>query len=134
MTRAGRGGVCPEFKKRSRHEPARYATTAKIQFLFVHSEAFKTKSRFFIEALQETTAKLPEVTCSVCEHFVHVMESEPSDKRPDSLETQMISQLLFRLYSQSNDEHMKSRCLDMIDRMLYLNWYGVDDVLKQYER
>ena len=101
---------------------------------FIQSEAFKTKPRFFIEALKETTAKLPAITCNVCEHFVHVMESVPPDKRPDSLVTDTISQLLFRLYSQNNDEEMRARCLAMIDRMLYLNWYGVHNVLKLYER
>ncbi|MBN1932102.1 MAG: hypothetical protein JW786_10900, partial [Desulfobacterales bacterium] len=101
---------------------------------FVQSEAFKTKPHSFLRALRKTTARLPDITCNVCERFVDIMEAEFSGKPLYAGNTDTINQLIFRLYSQSNDESVKTRCLNMIDRMIYLGGYGVDKVLSLYER
>jgi len=45
-----------------------------------------------------------------------------------------LSKLLVRLYSQSTDEAVKTRCLDLIDRMVQLGAFGLADALAAYER
>lgn len=102
---------------------------------FVNSRAFETDCRHLINALKETTAKLPaEVTYLVCENFVNSI-SLPADSQTRAFgDVSKVSELLIRLYSQSKDGTLRSRCLDLIDRMIQLGAYGLDQALQEFER
>jgi hypothetical protein len=45
-----------------------------------------------------------------------------------------VSELLIRVYSQSKDETLRSRCVDLVDRMIQMGTYGLDKALQQFER
>jgi hypothetical protein len=102
---------------------------------FVRSGAFTTNPYSFIHALENTTAKLPEITCLACEALFGMMcESDlnlygQSMVRPDA-----VGKLLLRVYSQQRDRTLQMRCLDLIDRMLQFGEYSLSQVLSQYDR
>lgn len=100
---------------------------------FVHSRAFAGHQQDLIRALQETTAQLPDVTCMVAEGFV---ESMPADSMGQYTgDAEAISQLVVRLYSQTTDSVIKTRCLDLIDRMSETaGTYHLDESIAEYER
>lgn len=102
---------------------------------FVQSPAFTTDCHDLIYALEKTTAKLPDITYIVCEQFINAVGSSAGDIRTRSAaDANTISQLLIRVYSQSKDQALRSRCLDLIDRLAQIEAYGLDEALALYER
>jgi hypothetical protein len=102
---------------------------------FVDSPAFTANCYDLIYALEKTTAKLPDVTCLVCEKFVDSFGSATADIRTSSAaDADIISELLIRVYSQNKNQALQSRCLDVVDRMAQLGTYGLDKALQQFER
>ncbi|NER08690.1 MAG: hypothetical protein F6K17_42260 [Okeania sp. SIO3C4] len=95
---------------------------------FVDSQAFKHKAYDLIYGLEKTTAKLPEVTLSVCEKFIENLA-------PDTGSTDIVSKLLIRIYSQSKKQDEKKRCLDIVDRMAQCESnISLYQALHQFER
>lgn len=102
---------------------------------FVDSPAFETDCSHLIDALKETTAKLPDITCLVCEKFINSFGLTSADIRTRSAgDASEVSELLIRVYSQSKDETMRSRCLDLVDCMIQMGAYGLHQALQQFER
>lgn len=102
---------------------------------FVDSPAFTANCHDLIYALEKTTAKLPAITCLVCERFVDSFGSSTADIRTSSAaDADIISELLIRVYSQSKNQALQSRCLDVVDGMAQLGTYGLDKALQQFER
>ncbi|MBE9160078.1 ATP-binding protein [Nodosilinea sp. LEGE 06152] len=99
---------------------------------FVDSSAFKANCHDLIYALEKTTAKLPNVTCLVCEKFVDSFDSDTHTG--SAADADIISELLIRVYSQSKEQALQSRCLDVVDRMAQFGAYGLDKALQQFER
>lgn len=100
---------------------------------FIDSGAFIHNCYELITALKETEAKLPEVTLRVGEKFVgsHLLED---DKRIYSTwEAQELSEIIIRLYSQSSGD-FREKCLNLIDRMLMLQTYGINDTISSFDR
>lgn len=106
---------------------------SKLIESFVKSPAFVTKPDSLIDALENTTAKLPDVTCMVCERFFDTFGPEAGDTHTAYIADQ-VSKLIVRIYSQNTDTILKKRCLDLIDRMTQIGVYGLDNVLAVYER
>jgi hypothetical protein len=102
---------------------------------FVQSRTFTTNPYSFIHALENTTAKLPEVTFLACEALFGMMcESDlniygQSIVRPDA-----IGKLLLRVYNQQRSRAQQTRCLDLMDRMLQCGDYSLSQVLAEYDR
>jgi len=99
---------------------------------FVQSPAFANNYESLIHVLEETTAKLPDITCLVCEHFLDAVGSDASRIR--TAKEDIISELIVRVYSQSTDQELRARCLDMIDRMTQREVYGLSEALALYDR
>ncbi|MCP4401694.1 MAG: hypothetical protein GY801_30890 [bacterium] len=64
----------------------------------IQSAAFTTNPGVLLEALQKTTAKLPNITCRVCKHFVNEMESESSDRIPDHQQKSIFMMVWMKKY------------------------------------
>ena len=102
---------------------------------FVDSLAFETDCSYLIDALKKTTAKLPEVTYLVCEKFINSFGFAAADIRTHSAgDASEVSELLIRVYSQSKDKTMRSKCLDLVDCMIQMGTYGLYQALQQFER
>jgi hypothetical protein len=101
---------------------------------FVASPAFETDCHDLIYALEKTTAKLPDVTCLVCEKFIDSYSSVADIRTRSAAKADEVSELLIRVYSQSQDRALRSRCLDLVDRLTQIGAYGLDKALQQFER
>ncbi|WP_375495076.1 hypothetical protein [uncultured Nostoc sp.] len=120
------------FFKLEGEELSEYVNLAEA---FVNSRAFESDCSYLIDALKKTTAKLPDITCLVCEKFINSFGLASADIRTHSaVDASEVSELLIRVYSQSKDETMRSRCLDLVDRMIQMGAYGLDQALQQFER
>jgi hypothetical protein len=102
---------------------------------FVQSPAFASHYFNLIYALDQTTAKLPNVTCLACERFLNAFGREAGDIRTGrSADADMICRLIVRAYSQTRDEVLQTRCLDIIDRMTQTRAFGFEKALALYDR
>jgi hypothetical protein len=102
---------------------------------FVASPTFSKKSFFLLQALKETTAKLPEITCEVCETFLEMAGSDAGDPRTGTAaDANTIGELAIRVYTQSNNTDIQRRCLNILDSMLKLGTYGIYQELSHFDR
>ncbi|MBE9214525.1 ATP-binding protein [Plectonema cf. radiosum LEGE 06105] len=109
---------------------------------FVESSAFATNYRDLIHALDKTTAKLPDITCSICEKIVRISKSDNRSDASHIPYADKISKLLIRVYSQSKDKKLRSacssaslsRCLDIVDCIAQTGVYGLNKALQEFER
>lgn len=102
---------------------------------FIASEAFVHEHRSLFFALDETTARLPDETCTACERFFAVVGAEASDVRTHSAaESYMVSKLLIRVYGQHKTPDIQARCLNLIDLLARTKVLGLDEAIKDYER
>lgn len=97
---------------------------------FVESSAFDTTRSSLINALEKTTAKLPDITCQVCERYLDALSSYRELER-HALSDIHVSQLILRIYRQTNDKTLRTRCLDLIDRIMQIESYGLDRGLNE---
>jgi hypothetical protein len=102
---------------------------------FVQSPAFASHYFHLIYALDQTTAKLPNVTCLACEQFLNTFGREAGDIRTGhAADADMVCRLILRAYSQTRDEGLQARCLELIDRMTQARAFGFEKVLALYDR
>jgi hypothetical protein len=102
---------------------------------FVQSPAFASHYFNLIYSLDQTTAKLPKVTCLACERFLNTFGREAGDIRTGhAADADMVCRLIVRAYSQTRDEGLQARCLDLIDRMTQTRAFGFEKVLAFYDR
>lgn len=102
---------------------------------FVESPAYKVHSLSLIEALEETTAKLPVITCRACELFLEQVGTVASNvMRSEAGTARIVAKLVVRIYSQTANATLHKRCLDMMDRMAEMQTYGFDEVLDLFDR
>ena len=102
---------------------------------FVLSDAFP-KNRFpLLIALERTTAKLPEVTLSACERFIDVAGLAAGDiSTHEAGDADTVINLTLRTYQQSSDDKIRTRCLDLVDKLLQFGAYGINDAIEQVDR
>ncbi len=102
---------------------------------FVDTKAFSAKSRTLLHAFKATTARLPDVVCSVCERWLHVNGSEVPDPRTHaSAEAQDVSELIIRVYTQAKNALAQTRCLDVVDALARISVYGLSQALVAFDR
>ncbi|MEW6211624.1 MAG: ATP-binding protein [Acidobacteriota bacterium] len=103
--------------------------------VFIDGPAFTKAAPDFIRTLGKATFRLADVTCRACEKFIDLAGSDTADFRTRGpLVSAEASKLLIRMYSQSSDTSLQSRCLDLIDRMIETGSYGLHEALDLYER
>ena len=102
---------------------------------FVFSNAFQKNYYPLLNALEETTAKLPEVTLSACERFVDIARTAISNTgTEEAWNADTVIKLTLRTYQQSSDDTVRARSLNLIDRFMEYGTYGIDKALGDFER
>lgn len=102
---------------------------------FLDSRAFDTEHDELLDALQRTTARLPEEACLTCERFLEVAGEDAANiQLRSAADADTALQILVRAYNQSRAPELQSRCLDLFDRMAELGVYQVVGTLERYER
>ncbi len=102
---------------------------------FVSSDAFQQNYVHLMMALEETTAKLPEVTLSACERFVDMAGRTTSNIGTESAwDADTVAKLTLRTYQQNAEDTIRARSLNLIDRLMANSAYGINKVLEDFER
>lgn len=102
---------------------------------FVSSKAFPENYLPLMIALVRTTAKLPEVSLAVCERFMDIAGIAVADmSTSEAGHVYHMKDLVFRIYQQNPIIGYRSRCLDLIDKLLEHGAFDVDSALREFER
>lgn len=102
---------------------------------FVDSLVFNEHYGELIRALEQTTAKLPDLTCLVCEHLLTSAGGSVGDITTEvSYHVHTLSQLIIRIYEQTSSPDIKKRCLDLLDQLLQKRVYALEELLEGYNR
>ena len=102
---------------------------------FLASPAIGDASYDLIDLLEETPEQASDIVVSVAERFLDIVGPEAGDiSSRASLEASKVSKVLIRAYTQATDERVKSRCLDLVDRMVKIEAHGLAEALGAYER
>lgn len=102
---------------------------------FTTSLAFEDHHESLIHALTDTTARLPTITLDVCQRFLQIAGEAAGDPATRAaFDAISVSDLLVRVYHQSDDDQVTRRCLDLIDNMFELQAAGIGDAISKLER
>ena len=102
---------------------------------FLNSKSFPENGEYLIMGLKGSTGDLSGVIVEVCEAVLLALEASPDEPFGRlHLEAKDLAELVFRAYAQSNDPDYRGRCLDMIDRFIGSNAYGITKQLVEFER
>lgn len=88
-----------------------------------------------IRSLEDSPVKLPDLVCRLIEAGVDAFGTGAGDIRTAAAGIAMdLSKIVIRLYAQSEDETIRKRCLDAIDRMEQGSFLGMSDELGRLDR
>lgn len=102
---------------------------------FETSAAFAANHEHLVRALETTTARLPNVTISICERFIEIAGTAAGDMRTGAAgAAHRLSELIVRAYHQADDQAISKRCLDTIDSLLREGAMGMQRALGEFDR
>ena len=102
---------------------------------YIHSPAFTPARGVLISTLDKTTAPIPDIILSTSERFFDLVGEDAGDSRTSAASgSTYLAKLVVRVYSRAIDPSVKSRCLDLIDKMVLLGALGLDEATAAFER
>lgn len=102
---------------------------------FLESDAFRDNVDDLMWPLERSTADIAEEILLTCEAVIANMESL-GDVPLHRLygHANSVAELVMRAYRQTNDASARARCLDIVDRLLAQEVYGISKELEEFER
>jgi hypothetical protein len=84
-------------------------------------------------ALEQAVDRLPDVVCRIPEKAIELYRKSP-DKNEYHWWAHQMSILVLRLYNQTCDQGVRSRCLNVIDDMIEFDFGSIGAELSKFER
>lgn len=102
---------------------------------YVDSLSFPSQHDDLLRRLEETDWQLPAVTLLLADRFIARCGEAAGDiTQAAAGDASTVSKLVIRLYTQSSDEAVRTRCLDLIDAMEVHAFLGIDTQLAEHDR
>jgi hypothetical protein len=102
---------------------------------FLKSKAFTENIDELMRALKISTADIAEEILDSCDAAIAVLEKKGAGLGSHwSFEGSDIAELVLRAYSQSDEENVQARCLDLIDGLLSIEAYGIKKEIDSFKR
>ena len=102
---------------------------------YIQSPAFEPEHNPLFDALEKTTANVPYVILLACERVFELAADKTGDISTAVAGTSGdMAKLIVRIYSRTTDPSLRSRCLDIIDKMSVFRAYGLDAITEEFDR
>ena len=102
---------------------------------FIDSPAFQDNVQSLLLALDKAVHRMPDVVCRIPEKAVAIHRQQESGEAMDARWwTQQMANFVLRLYDQTRDAKIRTRCLDVLDSMIELGFGDVIDELGKLDR
>ena len=102
---------------------------------YIQSPAFEPEHNPLFYALEKTTANVPYVVLMACERVFEFAADKTGDISTAVAGTSgHIAKLIVRVYSRTTDPSLRSRCLDIIDKMSVFRAHGLEAITEEFDR
>ena len=102
---------------------------------YIRSPAFEPEYNPLFDALEKTTANMPEIILMACERVFELAADKTGDISTAVAGTSStIAKLIVRVYSRTTEPLLRSRCLDIIDKMSLFGAHGLDMITEEFDR
>jgi len=102
---------------------------------YVGSRCLQNETDRLLSALKESNVALPQIICLAANRILEFLGEEGTRvAHGDLLTSSAISTLVVRQYEQTTDTVLKTHCLDLIDRMERLGFFGIAEELAKVDR
>jgi len=102
---------------------------------YIESRSFEIGTDRLLRSLEGPNVELPQIDCLAAEHILGFLGEEGTHiAYHGSMIAVGISTLVVRRYQQAAEAEVKTRCLDLIDRMERVSYLGVGDELNKIDR
>jgi hypothetical protein len=108
---------------------------ADLLAAFLEAGPEKAALEPLVHALESSLVQLPDLVCRFAERCIEVYRAEAGDISTAASGVAMyLSKIVVRLYAQTEDPAVQSRCLNMIDEMERHHFLGLSDELQRLDR
>jgi hypothetical protein len=115
-------------------KPAEFYLYRELSNKFLRSRAFEAESWAFFHALGEAECKVDDIVVSATERLINDIQRDGNSGRR-SMDLHQLQDIIKKEYASSeSDPDLRRRLLDLIDSMLSLELYGVEEIIKVHER
>lgn len=102
---------------------------------FIDSSAFESGPYDLLHAIEESNLAVPDVICRATEGVLKFLGEERTHvAHHESMIAKIIATLVVRQYQQTEEGSVKTRCLELIDRMEKKGYFGIGEELAKIER
>lgn len=102
---------------------------------FLESPAFRDNAHTLLVLLEESVHRLPDIVCKIPERAVAIHRNENSEEAMEARWwTHQMATLVLRLYEQTSDPAIRTRCLNILDDMIELDFGNITTELSKLER
>jgi hypothetical protein len=102
---------------------------------FLDSRAFGEDPSYLLHTLDDTRQRVPNTILDVCERFITKCTEKARDIRTSiAADETTVGKLVFRAYAQLNATPLRTRALDLIDRMCAEGLQSAGEHLVEFER
>jgi hypothetical protein len=112
-----------------------FGAFADLIRVYVESPAYPSPHDHLLRHLEDSTWQLPEISIRLAERFIATCGTQAGNFATAAAgDAQSVSRIVVRLYAQTTSETIQAKCLDLIDQMEQLNFYGIDSELAEHDR
>ena len=102
---------------------------------YILSPAFEPEHNPLFNALEKTTVNMSNVALMACERVFELAADKTGDISTAVAGTSStIAKLIVRVYSHTVDPSLRSRCLDIIDKMSLFRAHGLEVITEEFDR
>ncbi len=102
---------------------------------YIESRCFENETDRLLHALKESNVELPQIICRAAERILEFLGEEGTHiAYHGSMVAHDLSTLVVRQYEQTSEDAIKTRCLDLIDRMERVGYLGIGEELAKVDR
>ena len=102
---------------------------------FIESRCFETETDGLLHALKESNVELPLIICRAADRILDFLGEEGTNiANRGAMTAHDVSTLIVRQYEQTTDDAIKTRCLDLIDQMERVGYFGIGEELAKVDR
>jgi hypothetical protein len=115
--------------------PDELSAAQPLMHAFIGSPAFEDGYSEVLDALDKSTAVLPEAILSACKRFLTIVGAEAASiAHHAGAWAATASRLVVRAYGQSRDPAFRRQCLDLMDGMLAVGALDASEAMQNFER
>ena len=107
----------------------------KLAADYINSVAFESEAWVFFHALKDSACNVVDLVVRAAERLIHDIKTNGNNSGKRSMDMHELQEIIRDEYAMSETSpDLRQRLLDIIDGMLSLEMYGVEEIIGAHER